>query len=136
MVTTTARWVTTPHKQTTTQVTAVMIDPPGVGQIVIPYIQGLGKSIKNVCAKYGIQTHFKDNKTLRQVLVKPMDQDPKEKKSGVLYRYQYGAIDCGEEYIEETSRTLGECYREHLKEPSPIHVHSLHTITSTQTHST
>ena len=33
----------------------------------------------------------------------------------------------GEEYIGETSRTLGECYREHLKEPSPIHECSLYT---------
>ena len=80
-----------------------------------------------MCAKYGIQTHFKGNKTLRQVLVKPMDQDPKEKKCEVIYSYQCGAIDSGEEYIWETSRTLRKCYREHLKEPSPIHVHSLHT---------
>ena len=80
-----------------------------------------------MCATYGIQTHFKGNKTLRQVLVKPKDQSLKEKKSGVIYSYQCGAINCGEEYIGETSRTQGECYREHLKEPSPIHVHSLHT---------
>ena len=73
-----------------------------------------------------IQTHFKGNKTLRQVLIKPKDQDPKEKKSEVIYSYQCGTINCGEEYIGETSRTLEECYREHLKEPSPIHVHSLH----------
>ena len=33
----------------------------------------------------------------------------------------------GEEYIGETSRTLGENYREHLKEPSPIYMHRLHT---------
>ena len=43
-----------------------------------------GESIKNVSAKYGIETHFKGNKTLRQVLVKPKDQDPKEKKHGVI----------------------------------------------------
>ena len=61
------------------------------------------------------------------MLVKPKDQDPKEKKSGVIYSYQCGAIDCGEEYIGETSRTLGECYKEHLKEPFPIHAHSQHT---------
>ena len=41
------------------------------------------------------------NKTLRQVLVKPNNQDPKEKKSGVIYSYQCGAINCGEEYIGE-----------------------------------
>ena len=130
MVTITTRLVTPPHKETS-QVTAAKIDPPrgrpNIGHIVIPYIQGLGECIKNVCTKYGIQTHFKGNNTLRQVLVKPKDQDPKGKKSGVIYSYQCGATDCGEEYIGETSRTLGECYREHLNEPSPIHVHSLHT---------
>ena len=30
-------------------------------------------------------------------------------------------VDCGEEYIEETSRTFGERFREHLKPPSPIY---------------
>ena len=34
---------------------------------------------------------------------------------------------CNEEYIGEASRTLGERYKEHLKEPSPIHVHSTQT---------
>ena len=58
------------------------------------------------------------------MLVRPKDQDPKEKKSGVIYSYQCGAIDCGGEYIGETSRILGECYKEHLREPSPIQVHS------------
>ena len=28
---------------------------------------------------------------------------------------------CNEEYIGETSRTIGERYKEHLKEPSPIY---------------
>ena len=36
-------------------------------------------------------------------------------------------LDCDEEYIGETSRILGERYKEHLKEPSPIHVHCLQT---------
>ena len=72
-----------------------------------------------------VSTHFKGNMTLRQLLVKPKDQDPKKKKSGVIYSYQCGEIAWDEEYIGETSRTLGERYREHLKEPSPIHVHSL-----------
>ena len=76
-------------------------------------------SIKNVCPKYGIQKHFKGNKTLRQVLVKPKDQHPKDKKSRVIYCYQCGTIDCGEEYIGETSRNLGECYKEHLNESCP-----------------
>ena len=63
--------------------------------------------------------------TLKQQLVKPKDQDPKEKKSDVIYSYQCEEIACNEEYIGKTSRILGERYREHLKEPSPIHAHSL-----------
>ena len=31
-----------------------------------------------------------------------------------------------DEYIRETSRTFGERYKEHLKDPSPIHQHSNH----------
>ena len=33
------------------------------------------------------------------MLVRPKDQDSKEKKSGVIYGYQCRAIDCGEEYL-------------------------------------
>ena len=29
------------------------------GHIVIPYTQGLCESIKRICGRYGIQTHFK-----------------------------------------------------------------------------
>ena len=34
---------------------------------------------------------------------------------------------CDDEYIGETSRTFDERYKEHLKDPSPIHQHSNHT---------
>ena len=49
--------------------------------------------------------HFKGNRTLKQLLVIPKDQDPTD-KSGVIYSYQCGEIACDEEYIAETSRTL------------------------------
>ena len=65
--------------------------------------------------------------------MKPKDQDPKDKKSGAIFSYQCGDIACSEEYIGETSRTLGERYREYLKQPSPIHAHihqTGHTTTS------
>ena len=58
------------------------------------------------------------------MLVRPKDQDPKEKKSGVIYSYHCGTINCAEEYNGETSRTLGECYKEPMREPSSIQVHS------------
>ena len=32
-------------------------------------------------------------------------------------------MDCDEEYIEESSRTFGERFKEHQKAPSPIHDH-------------
>ena len=34
---------------------------------------------------------------------------------------------CDEEYIGKTSRTFGERFKEHLKEPFPIHNHSHNT---------
>ena len=105
-----------------------------VGQVVIPYTKRLVESFKHICGKYGIQVHFKGNTTIKQVLMKPKDQDPKEKKSRVIYSFQCNHIACNEEYIGETARTLGERCKEHLKQPSPIHVHiqqTGHSITHT-----
>ena len=48
-------------------------------------------------------------------------------KSGTIYWVQYGDLSCDDEYIGKISRTFGERYKEHLKEPSPIHQHSNHT---------
>ena len=105
-----------------------------MGQVVIPYTKGIAESIKYICGKYGIQVHFKGNATIKQVLRKPKDQDPKEMKSGVIYSFQFNHIACNEEYIGETARTLGKRSKEHLKQPSPIHAHMQqtgHTITDT-----
>ena len=102
-----------------------------IGQVVIPYTQGTAKGFKNICGKCGIQVHFKGNTTIKQLLMKPKEQDPKEKKSGIIYSYQCTNIACDEEYIGETSRTLGEGCKEHLKQPSPIYAHiqqTSHTI--------
>ena len=93
----------------------------------------MAESFKNICGKYGIQAYFKGKTTIKQILMKPKDQDPKDKKSRVIYSYQCGDIACGEDYIGETSWTLGERYREHLKQPAPIHAHiqqTGHTTTS------
>ena len=106
------------------QTTATPGGRPSMGHIVLSYVQGLGESIKCTYFKYGIRTHFKGNRTLKQILVKPKDKDPEDKRSGVIYCYQCSAIDCGEEYIGETARTLGERYWEHLRGPSPIQVHN------------
>ena len=86
-------------------------DKPSVGNIVIPYTQGLwtasrrsvgsivsvipytqelGDSFKKICGRYSIHIHFKGSSTLNQLLVRTKDQDLKEKKSGVIYSYQCG----------------------------------------------
>ena len=57
----------------------------------------------------------------------PKDKDPMVSKSEAIYWFQWGELSCEDEYIGETSRTLDERYKEHLKDPSPIHQHSNHT---------
>ena len=44
--------------------------------IVVPYYQGLSKSLKRTCNKYGIQVHFKGGVTIKNLLVALKDQDP------------------------------------------------------------
>ena len=56
------------------------------GHIVIPYTQGLCESIKRICGRYGIQTHFKGGKTIKNLLVSPKDKDPMLNQSGAIYR--------------------------------------------------
>ena len=54
------------------------------GHIVIPYTQGLCKSMKKICGKYGIQNHFKGNSTIKNLLVTPKDKHSMENKSGAI----------------------------------------------------
>ena len=62
-------------------------DRPNNRHIVIPYTQGLGESIKKMCSKYGIKIHFKTNRIIKELLVKPKDKDPVEKKSRTIHLY-------------------------------------------------
>ena len=94
------------------------------GHIVIPYTQSLCKSIKRICSRYGIQTNFKGYSTNKNLLVSPKDKDSMANKSGAMYWFQRGDHTCDDEYIGEISRTFGERFQEHLKEPSPKHNHS------------
>ena len=52
------------------------------GHIVISYTLGLCKSIKKICGRYGIQTHFKGNSTIKNLLVSPKEKDPMVNKVG------------------------------------------------------
>ena len=52
------------------------------------------------------------------------DKDPKLTKSGIIYRYRCPNVTCTKQYIGESGRSLGDRYREHLKAPLPIHLHT------------
>ena len=96
---------------------------PAKCHIVIPYTQGIGESLKNICKKHGVDVHFKGGKTLKNILVSPRDKDRITSKNSMTYSYTCGMIDCNEEYIGESGRTFRERYKEHLKAPSPIFLH-------------
>ena len=71
--------------------------------------------------------HIGEYSTIRDLLVHPKDKDTILQKSGVIYRYSCGRVDCEDEYIGESDRTFGERFREHMRAPSPIIDH--HNIT-------
>ena len=60
-------------------------------------------------------------------MVNPKDKDHKSKQTGVIYQYQCPHIQCSSSYIGESGRSLGDRVKEHLKAPSPIHLHSTTT---------
>ena len=67
--------------------------------------------------------YFKGGTTIKNLLVNPKDKDPMMKKSGVIYSYKCGRVECEDEYIGESSRTFGERFKDHQKTPSPIFDH-------------
>ena len=92
--------------------------------IVVPYIPNTADKFKKLCKRRGIQVHFKGTNTLRTALGNPKDKDPKANQTGVIYQYQCPHINCSSSYIGESCRSLGERVKEHIKAPSPIHLHS------------
>ena len=91
--------------------------------MVVPYYKGLSECLKRACSKHGVQVYFKGGITIKNLLVAPKDKDPILKKSGVIYRCKCDREECDEEYIEESSRTFGERFKEHPKAPSAIYDH-------------
>ena len=95
--------------------------------IVIPYTQCLCESIEKICGRFGMQTQFKGSNTIRSLLVSSKDKDPMVSKSGAIYWFQCDNLSRDDDYIGATSRTFGERFKEHLKDPSSIHHQSNHT---------
>ena len=96
-------------------------------ELACPTCIHLCESIKMICVRYGIQTHFKGNSITKNLLVSTKDKDSMVNRKGAIYWFQCSDLTCEDEYIGETSRTFGERFKEHLKEPSPIHHHSNNT---------
>ena len=59
------------NNQGTTVAQAVTSKVKTKGHIVIPHIQGLCESIKKICGRYGIQTHFKGGSTIKNIWSPP-----------------------------------------------------------------
>ena len=112
----------TAHKnKNKTRITQQNITPRP--HITVPYYRGLSESIKHRCKNYGVQVYFRGGTTIKNLLMAPKDLDPMMKKSGVIYSYKCGRVECDEEYIGESSRTFEERFKEHQKAPSPIFDH-------------
>ena len=74
--------------------------------------------------------HLKGGHTIKNLLMTPKDKDTIMKKSGVIYKCN--RVECDEKYIGESARNFAERFKEHLKTPSSIHVHSVisgHSVT-------
>ena len=96
--------------------------------VCLPYIPGTSEQLSRIFKTHGIPTYCKPTTTLRQLLVKPKDQTPKEKQCSVIYNIQCNS--CQAEYIGETARTLGKRFKEHS---DPRHINSAvveHTATT------
>ena len=75
------------NSQSTTGVQPVTSKVKTKGHIVIPHTQGLCESIRKICGRYGIQTHFKGGSTIKNLLVSLKDKDPMVNQSGAIYWY-------------------------------------------------
>ena len=82
------------------------------GFALLPYVKGTTEKIQRVLRSHQIKTAVKPASTLRQILSKPKDPIPTEKKTGVIYQIpckEYNAV-----YIGETKRSLKTRQKEHM----------------------
>ena len=81
---------------------------PGV---TLPYVRGLSESIRRILTPLGVRVSFRPNTTLRQLLVKPKDRVPMDKRAAVVY--QIPCANCPAIYVGQTGRCLGKRIKEH-----------------------
>ena len=70
-----------------------------------------------------IQMYFKGSRTIKDLLVYHKDRDTILQKSGVIYKYKFGRVNCKEEYVGESGITFAESFKEYMKVLWPIHDH-------------
>ncbi|XP_041430610.1 LOW QUALITY PROTEIN: uncharacterized protein LOC121397622 [Xenopus laevis] len=85
--------------------------------IVIPYVAGVSEKLRRIFNKHHVPVFFKPSNTLRQKLVHPKDQTPKEKQSNVVYGVQCSE-ECTDLYIGETKQLLSKRMAQHRRENS------------------
>ena len=74
--------------------------------------------------KQGNTGTFKGLNTVKTLLMAPKDKDHKLQKCGIIYKFTCPHINCPEQYIGDSGRTLADRVEEHLRTPSPIQQHS------------
>ena len=87
--------------------------------IFVPYHRGLSESFKKVCSSHEVQVYFKGGTTIKNHLMAPIDQDPIQKRSWVIYRYKCDRWSVMRNTLVNPQELL-ERFKEHLKSPSPI----------------
>ena len=80
------------YHQDTTGTKSTSTEAKTKGHIVIPYTQGLCKGIKKIYSKYGIQTHFKGNSTIKTSWFPPRIRTPWKTKVGPSIGYNVGNL--------------------------------------------
>ncbi|KAI8477848.1 Cartilage matrix protein [Branchiostoma belcheri] len=80
---------------------------------VLPYIKGVTERLKRAYAKHNVSLFSKPGYTLRNALVSPKDPLLPSEKCGTVYKISCEM--CGEVYVGETERSLGERTDEHQK---------------------
>ena len=80
---------------------------------VLPYMKGVTERLKRAYAKHNVSLFSKPGYTLRNALVRPKDPLLPSEKCGVIYKI--ACEQCGESYVGETERSLGERTSEHQK---------------------
>ena len=86
--------------------------------ISAPYFPGLSESFKQLFKYTPVQVCFKDQNTIKLMLMYPKDKVDPSLKKYILYQWSCTKPNCKSSYIGETSRSLCERVKEHSKEGS------------------